>query len=564
MQTPSSDEVTKLLQAWSAGDQTALEKLIPLVDDELQRIAHAYLRREPPGHDLEATALINEAFIRLIEGPQIQWQSRAHFFALAARRMRQILIDYARKHLASKRSDKRVPLVEAASLPAVHSAITESDNRFELLALDEALYRLAKIDERQSKIIELRYFGGLTIAETAEILGISQAKVEREYRFARTWLKQQLAPEQDAGAVSGFKRQSIVLVPNQVVEPFLLSIPSVLNSAQSAFQFSVQVRESRPEKLRLSKTIDVEKALFGAESLKKEFTLSDNDLLISFISETLESRSRGLNNLFVAASSLSETPPRVAIISTSFIHRYILPVDPTYLMQRHAFYHLIVCCIAGAFLELEAHRDRGCLMDFNSNTRDINRKIRAGYTFCDSCTRIVEEHPLGDALFKICSALKAWPSTTDWRDNSRLQNRPRVFLCYSGADRERVLALYARLLEDGFRPWMDKRNLIGGQDWQLEIRREIKSSDFFIACISDSFQQRTYGHTEIKLALEVLDTMPEGAIYLIPARLEPCEISARLADRQWVDLFESDGYENLLKALRWNEQDNVENDDCPL
>ena len=428
------------------------------------------------------------------------------------------------------------------------------DNRFELLALDEALYRLAKLDERKSKIIELRYFGGLTIAETAEILGMSQVTVEREWRFARAWLKRELAPEQGAGVdVSGFKRQSIVLVPNQVVEPFLLSIPSLLNSAQSAFRFSVQVGESQPEELRLSKSIDVEKAFLYAASLKKKFSLSDNDLLISFISERLESRSRDLNNLFVAASSLSETHPRVAIISTSFIHRYILPVDPTYLIQRHASYHLIVCCIAGAFIELEAHRDRGCLMDFNSNTLDINRKIRAGYTFCDSCTRIIEQHPLGDALFKICSSLKAWPSVTDWRDNSRPQNRPRVFLCYSGPDRERVLALYARLLEDGFEPWMDKRNLIGGQDWQLEIRREIRSSDFFIACISASFQHRTYGHKEIKLALEVLDTIPEGAIYLIPVRLEPCEMGARLVDRQWVDLFENDGYENLLKALRWNE-----------
>lgn len=556
MQTPPSDEVTQLLQAWSAGDQTALEKLIPLVDDELQEIADRFMRRERPDHELEARALINEAFIRLIKQPKIEWQSRAHFFAVAARRMRQVLIDYARKNLAVKKGDAaRIPLSDAADLLTLPSAIEELENRFELLALDEALHRLAKFDELKSQIIELRYFGGLTIAETAEILGISQSKVEREYRFARSWLKQQLAPEQDTGVTgSGFKRQSIVLIPNQIVEPFLLSIPSLLNSAQSAFQFSVQVRESRPEKLSLNKTIDVEKALFAAESLKKEFTLSDNDLLISFISERLESRSRGLNNLFVAASSLSETPPRVAVISTSFIHRYILPVDPTYLMQRHAFYHLIVCCIAGAFLELEAHRDRGCLMDFNSNTVSINRKIHAGYTFCNSCTRIVEKHPLGDALFKICSALKAWPRVTDWRDNSRLNNRPRVFLCYSGADRERVLALYDRLSKDGFRPWMDKINLIGGQDWQLEIRREIKSSDFFVACISESFQQRTYGHTEIKLALEVLDTMPEGAIYLIPARFEPCEISARLADRQWIDLFEADGYENLLKALRWNEQ----------
>ena len=102
---------------------------------------------------------------------------------------------------------------------------------------------------------------------------------------------------------------------------------------------------------------------------------------------------------------------------------------------------------------------------------------------------------------------------------------------------------------------MDKRDLLGGQDWQLEIQRAIRTSDFFIACVSSSFQRRTHAHTEIKLALEVLDTMPEGAIYLIPVRLEKCEIGARLANRQWVDLFESNGYKNLLKALRWNRTD---------
>src|SRR6185436_696707 len=107
-----------------------------------------------------------------------------------------------------------------------------------------------------------------------------------------------------------------------------------------------------------------------------------------------------------------------------------------------------------------------------------------GYTFCNSCTGIIKRHPLGDALFKIWSSLKVWPSAAYLLDNSRLQNQPKVFLCYAGSDREKVSGLYARLLEDGFRPWMDKRNLVGGQDWQFEIQREIKSSDFFVACVS--------------------------------------------------------------------------------
>jgi len=553
MQKPSSDEVTRLLKAWSAGDHTALEELIPLVDDELQRIAQANLRRERPGHDLEPTELINEAFASLIIEPPIEWQSDKHFFAVAAWRMRKILIEHARRNLSVKKKGERVHLSEAENLPTAWSAISQSED--EVFALNEALSRLAKVDERKSRVVRLRYLAGFTIKEISDLLDLSPSTVEREWRIAIAWLREELAPKQPAKSdVGGFKKHSIALVPNQVVEPFLSSIPSLLNSAQSAFQFSIKIRESRADELP-SKTLDVQEALFSGESLKKKFNLRDSDLLISFISETLESQSQDLTNLFVAASSLSETPPRVAIISTSFIHRYILPVDPTYLMQRHAFYHLMVCCIAGAFFELESHLDRGCLMDFNNNTQDIGRKIHAGYTFCDSCTSIIKEHPLGDALFKICSAMKVWPSATYWLENSRTQKQPQVFLCYAGGDREKVLALYARLLDDGFKPWMDKRNLIGGQDWRLEIQSAIKSSDFFIACVSSNFQDRTYGHTEIKLALEVLDTMPEGDIYLIPVRLEPCEIGARLANRQWVDLFESNGYENLVKALRWNKKD---------
>jgi hypothetical protein len=126
----------------------------------------------------------------------------------------------------------------------------------------------------------------------------------------------------------------------------------------------------------------------------------------------------------------------------------------------------------------------------------------------------------------------------------------KVFLCYAGPDREQVEQLYERLQRDGFSPWMDKKSLVPGQDWRLEIRRSIETADFFIACISRHFQKRTYGHKEIKSALEVLDMMPDGAIFLIPTRLEECTVDDRIASRQWVDLFKPDGYEMLLKALK--------------
>lgn len=127
---------------------------------------------------------------------------------------------------------------------------------------------------------------------------------------------------------------------------------------------------------------------------------------------------------------------------------------------------------------------------------------------------------------------------------------PRVFLCYAGPDREQVEGIYERLSDDGFSPWMDKKSLLPGQDWRLEIRRSIGAADFFVACISQHFQDRTYGHKEIKLALEVLDMMPEGTIFLIPLRLEDCPVDDRLASRQWVSLFEAGGYELLVRALR--------------
>jgi RNA polymerase sigma-70 factor (ECF subfamily) len=188
MKTPSPDEVTRLLKAWSTGDETALEKLIPLVDGELRKIAHAYLRRERLDHDLDETELIDEAFLGFIKGPQIKWRGPKHFFAIAAWRMREILVDYARRGLSLKRGggSEHIPLDE------VVSAITQSETTLELL--DLALHRLSKLDERKSYVVELRYFGGFTMEEIAEVLGFSLSTVEREWKSARAWLKQELAP----------------------------------------------------------------------------------------------------------------------------------------------------------------------------------------------------------------------------------------------------------------------------------------------------------------------------------------------------------------------------------
>ena len=187
----SSDEVVDLLQAWNRGDQAALEKVIPLVDPELRKVANAYLRQERPGHELETTDLINEAFIRLIKGPKREWQSRTHFFAVAARIMRQILVEYAKSHLAARRGGtaENVSLMEAEALPITEKTMDE------LLVLDEALARLAEMDERKSKIVEWRYFAGLTVTEIAEVLHLKPVTVEREWRYARTWLKRALVGE---------------------------------------------------------------------------------------------------------------------------------------------------------------------------------------------------------------------------------------------------------------------------------------------------------------------------------------------------------------------------------
>jgi RNA polymerase sigma factor (TIGR02999 family) len=184
--TSSPNVVTQLLLDWSKGDQAALEQLIPLVQAELHQLARNYLRRERRGHTLQTAALVNEAYLRLVE-QHVSWQNRAHFFGVAAQLMRRTLVEYARNKKRAKRGGGQ----QRVSLTAVAETTPSEDA--DLLALDDALSSLAELDPRQSRIVELRYFGGLTIAETAEVLDISEATVEREWRLARAWLLRELS-----------------------------------------------------------------------------------------------------------------------------------------------------------------------------------------------------------------------------------------------------------------------------------------------------------------------------------------------------------------------------------
>lgn len=184
------DNVNRLLLEWSGGNQQALEEMLPLIYDELRHLAHHFLYRERPGHTLQTTALVHEAYLKLIDQTDARWQNRAHFFAIAAQAMRRILIDSARKHVAEKRGGGG----EKLSLAEVASISLEPNNN--LLALDEALNGLAEIDPQQSRIIELRYFGGLTIEETAEVMKLSPATIKREWAMARAWLHQALTEGQ--------------------------------------------------------------------------------------------------------------------------------------------------------------------------------------------------------------------------------------------------------------------------------------------------------------------------------------------------------------------------------
>jgi RNA polymerase sigma factor (TIGR02999 family) len=179
--------VTQLLQGWRAGDRKALDALLPLVYDELRRLAHYQLRNERPEHTLRSTALVHEAYFRLVGQDFPQWEGRSHFFAVAAQLMRQILVDYARRHRASKRGSGacKLTLDDAVALP--------QRKDLDIVALDDALNTLAEIDPRQSRVVELRFFAGLSLEETSEVMGIATATVQRDWTAARAWLHREIS-----------------------------------------------------------------------------------------------------------------------------------------------------------------------------------------------------------------------------------------------------------------------------------------------------------------------------------------------------------------------------------
>jgi RNA polymerase sigma factor (TIGR02999 family) len=183
----SAKNVTKLLVQWSEGDQGALEALVPLVYGELRRLAQYYLKREKQNHTLSSTALVHEAYLRLVNQKDVTWQNRAHFFGVAAQMMRRILVDHARSHAYAKRGGGALTL-------ALDEAVdTPRPREIDLVALDDALDSLAKLDERQSRMVELRFFGGLSIEETSQVLGVSAPTVKREWASARAWLYREIS-----------------------------------------------------------------------------------------------------------------------------------------------------------------------------------------------------------------------------------------------------------------------------------------------------------------------------------------------------------------------------------
>jgi len=186
LDTGGSRQVTELLVRWRKGDRQALDALIPLVYGELRRIAQHFLQREKPGHTLQSTALVHEAYVRMVGQNLPEWQSRAHFFGIAAQLMRQILVDHARARQAAKRGGDvfKLSLDESTAMP--------EQRDLDLIALDDALKSLTELDPQQSRIVELRYFAGLTIEDTSEVLGISPATVKRDWATARAWLQREM------------------------------------------------------------------------------------------------------------------------------------------------------------------------------------------------------------------------------------------------------------------------------------------------------------------------------------------------------------------------------------
>lgn len=186
METPSSANVTRLLLAWGEGDREALDKLIPLVHAELRRMASRQMRKERPGHTLQTTALVDEVYLKLIDQKNVRWQNRAHFFGIASRLMRRILVDHARKRASVKRGG------DLQKLSLDNPAVLRLERTGELVAIDDALSRLAEFDAQKSRIVEMKFFGGLTAEEIAEVEQVSSRTVEREWRKAKIWLYEAL------------------------------------------------------------------------------------------------------------------------------------------------------------------------------------------------------------------------------------------------------------------------------------------------------------------------------------------------------------------------------------
>jgi RNA polymerase sigma-70 factor, ECF subfamily len=187
MVNPPDNEVTRLLESWNSGRQEALDELIPLVYQELRRMAKRYMNSQPSKHTLQTTALIHEAYLKLADNRVKNWQNRAHFFAVAAQAMRHILVDHARSHKREKRGGE----TQFISLEDV--AVISNERAAEMVALDEALQNLSGVDERKARVVELRYFGGLSVEETAEVLKVSQNTVNRDWNFAKMWLLRELS-----------------------------------------------------------------------------------------------------------------------------------------------------------------------------------------------------------------------------------------------------------------------------------------------------------------------------------------------------------------------------------
>ena len=198
MTLPSAHDVTGLLRAWSEGDHTALDKLMPLVYDELHRLAHHYMSCEKPGHLLQTTALLNEAYLRLIDASQVSWQNRAHFFAISAQLMRRILVEFARSRQRQKRGAGIAPTCLDEGLMVC------AEPSVDLVALDEALKALAAINPRQSQVVELRFFGGLSVEETTEVLKVSPETVMRDWKLTKAWLLRAMDDEKrhEAGTMA--------------------------------------------------------------------------------------------------------------------------------------------------------------------------------------------------------------------------------------------------------------------------------------------------------------------------------------------------------------------------